>query len=261
MSELETPPIIVKKIKKHEGHHGGAWKVAYADFVTAMMALFIVLWVLNQDDSTKESISHYFKDPIGYSTEGKTVLPGNAKDLSETGTSNGKNKANEIDKLKRMGDRLITEISRNPEFIELKGQIDVQLVDEGLKIELLESAKDVFYEVGTAKLKSEAKKLIESIGRQLSKLTNKIVIEGHTDSRPYSGNGLGYTNFELSSDRANSARRALLLGGLNDKQIEEIRGYADRKLRNKNDPFSASNRRVSILVKFSSKSEKKHIML
>ncbi|HVO75805.1 MAG TPA: OmpA family protein, partial [Ignavibacteriaceae bacterium] len=130
-------------------------------------------------------------------------------------------------------------------------------VDEGLRIELSESNDNIFFEIGTATLKEKARLLLEKIGNYLSKLPNKLIIEGHTDSRPYSGDGSGYTNFELSADRANSARRALAVSNpslLN--QIEEIRGYADKKLRDQNDPFNVVNRRISIIVKFTEKDKK-----
>ncbi len=148
-----------------------------------------------------------------------------------------------------MGDKILSELSSNPNFSKLAGQIKVEIVDEGLRIEMLDSS-EVFFKIGTSSLKPEAVNLLKIIGNELSKLPNKIVIEGHTDSRPYSGGNKGYTNFELSADRANSARRALLQGDMKMSQIDEIRGYADRKLRDKKDPYNLVNRRISIIVKF-----------
>lgn len=245
-------PIIIKKKKHDHGHHGGAWKVAYADFVTAMMALFIVLWVLGQDDAIKESIARYFKDPIGFSDKGKNVLEGNSSELLNIDLEKQlQQRETEKQELKKMGEQILSELSDDPDFTDITDQIKIEIVDEGLKIEIVDSADDIFFEIGTAQLKPEAAKLLQKIGDYLSKLPNKIVIEGHTDSRQYNTiKDAGYTNFELSADRANSARRALLLSLINVNQIDEIRGHADRKLRDKSDPFNIVNRRISIIVKF-----------
>jgi chemotaxis protein MotB len=150
-----------------------------------------------------------------------------------------------------MGDKIISEISSDPEFSDLSGQIKIEIVEEGLRIELSESNDNIFFEIGTATLKDRARLLLEKIGNYLIKLPNNIIIEGHTDSRPYSGDGSGYTNFELSADRSNSARRALAVSNASlSRQIAEIRGYADKKLRDQADPFNIVNRRISIIVKF-----------
>jgi chemotaxis protein MotB len=246
-------PIIIKKKKRHgEGHHGGAWKVAYADFVTAMMALFIVLWVLGQDDAIKESVARYFKDPIGFSDKGKNVLEGNSSEFLNLDLQKElQQRETEKQELKKMGDQILSELSEDPNFADITDQIKIEIIDEGLRIEIVDSADDIFFEIGTARLKQETIKLLAKIGDYLSKLQNKIVVEGHTDSRQYQAvKDAGYTNFELSADRANSARRALLQSFLNVNQIDEIRGYADRKLRDKTDPFNIVNRRISIIVKF-----------
>jgi chemotaxis protein MotB len=247
-------PIIIKKTKAHSGgHHGGAWKVAYADFVTAMMALFIVLWVLGQDDAVKESIAKYFKDPIGLSSKGRNVLQGNSKKIPDSDLQTQiEQRESEKLELKNMGDKLLSELAKDPEFANITGQIKIEIVDEGLRIEMLDSDQNVFFEIGTSKLKPEAVSLLKKIGDYISTIPNKIVIEGHTDARPYTGKD-GYTNFELSADRANSARRALELSKIDPTKIDEIRGYADRRLRDKEDPFNLVNRRISIIVKFLNK--------
>ncbi len=254
MLNQDGNPIIIKKSKPHGGgHSGGAWKVAYADFVTAMMALFIVLWVLGQDDALKESIAKYFKDPIGLSSKGRVILEGGSSKPPDSKIQKQiEQRESEELELRNMGDKLLNELEKDPEFSNITGQIKVEIVDEGLRIEMLDSDDNVFFEIGTAKLKPEAVSLLKKIGDYLVKLPNKIVIEGHTDARPYNGRD-GYTNFELSADRANSARRALELSALDSKQIDEIRGYADRRLRDKNDPFNLVNRRISIIVKFKNK--------
>ncbi len=248
----DTPPRIIKKIKKHSGgHHGGAWKVAYADFVTAMMALFIVLWVLSQDQNVRKLVANYFKNPIGFSDKGQNILQGNTPSLIKTNQMSMQDaRQKEVEILKKMGDEIIGDLSRDSKFSNLMGQIKIEFVKEGLRIELVEAAKNLFFEIGTAKLTKEAELLLRKIGDELAKLPNKIIIEGHTDARPYSGGANGYTNFELSSDRANSARRALTSDKLPDSQIFEVRGYADRELRDPKDPFSFVNRRISIIIKY-----------
>jgi chemotaxis protein MotB len=248
----EGNPIIIKKKKKgHGGSHGGAWKVAYADFVTAMMALFIVLWILGQDQNVKEAVAHYFRDPIGISDKGQSILEGNTPNIPSIDLKKTlEQRETEKQELKKMGEKILNELSQDPDYINIVDQIKIEIVDEGLRIEIIDSADDFFFEIGTAKLKPEAVSLLKKIGDQLAKLPNKIVIEGHTDARPYLGNNPGYTNFELSADRANSARRALLTSNLNQSHIEEIRGYADRLLRDKKDPYNLVNRRISIIVKY-----------
>jgi chemotaxis protein MotB len=248
----EGNPIIIKKKKGHHGGgHGGAWKVAYADFVTAMMALFIVLWILGQDQSIKETVAHYFRDPIGFSDRGKNILEGNTSQFIDLDLKkNLDQRETEKQELKKMGEKILSELSEDPDYINLVSQIKIEIVDEGLRIEIVDSTNDVFFEIGNAKLKPAMVSLLQKIGDQLSRLPNNIVIEGHTDARPYHGNNIGYTNFELSADRANSARRALSTSKLDPDKIEEIRGYADRRLRDKKDPYSLVNRRISIIVKY-----------
>ena len=247
--------IIVKKGKKDHGHHGGAWKVAYADFVTAMMALFIVLWVLGQDQKIVQGVAGYFKDPVGFSTKGRFLLEGSGSLHTDSASSviqKVKERESEINKLKEMGDQVIKELSQNEEFSQLTDQIKVEIAKDGLRIEMTESNDAVFFEIGTSELKSEAQKLIMGIGKNLSLLNNKIIIEGHTDSRPYTNQVRNFSNFELSCDRANSARRILLSGGLTSEKIDEVRGYADTRLLDKTDPYNLVNRRISVIVKYSS---------
>lgn len=255
MEDSGSSPIIKKVIKKHGGHHGGAWKVAYADFVTAMMALFIVLWVLGQSPEVQEAVSGYFKDPIGFSSKGgKTMLDGNSTSLIDTKVQEEiQRKEDEKEQLQKMGEKLKEEISNDTKMMNFSDQIQVEVVNEGLRIELTDSANDIFFEVGTSELKKEAKELLALVGSEIAKLPNKIIVEGHTDSRQYRNDGTGYTNFELSCDRANSAKRALVAGGVGEKQIDEVRGFADTRLRIPSDPLSFLNRRISITVEFHTK--------
>jgi chemotaxis protein MotB len=245
-------PIIIKKvIEGGHGHHGGAWKVAYADFVTAMMALFIVLWILGQDDSVKANIQHYFNDPIGFAGgKGPSPIDGAGNKLiAPKIMTEMEQKKVEKERLEEMGEKLINNLKME-DFKDVVDQMDVEVTEEGLRIEIMESTNDAFFEVGTASLKSSAKGILNIIGKQMSEINNKIVVEGHTDSRPFSTGDRGYSNYELSADRANSARRALLESGLKANQIEEIRGYADNRLRNTDNPFDVVNRRISIIVKY-----------
>jgi chemotaxis protein MotB len=253
--------IVVKKIHKHGGHHGGAWKVAYADFVTAMMALFIVLWILGQDEKIVQNVAGYFKDPVGFTEKMKaiSVLDGMMQLPTDSATSmldKIKQREMEVEKLNAMKDSIINDLSENSEFANLMDQVKMEIVNEGLRIEMVESNDDAFFEIGTSELRPEAQKLLKEIGKNLTVIPNKLIIEGHTDSRPYSNDGRGYTNFELSSDRANSARRILVSGGLDAKRIDEVRGYADTELSDTKDPFNLVNRRISVIIKFATEEPK-----
>lgn len=254
MSEGHDNVIIVKKKKGgHGGHHGGAWKVAYADFVTAMMALFIVLWILGQDQEVVESVAGYFKDPVGFSTQNKNILPGQGQGPRLNIIDENKEEIQRIDeeaKFEAIKEQIIDELSQNEDIGNLLDQLKIEMVDEGLRIEMLESTEDVFFEIGTAQLRPQAQKILLLLGKQIESLPNLLIIEGHTDSRPFLSQN-NYTNFELSADRANSARKVLVKGGLSEKKVDEIRGYADSRLLDKGDPYSVKNRRISIIVKYS----------
>lgn len=252
----ENNPIIIKKGKrKGGGHHGGAWKVAYADFVTAMMALFIVLWILGQSEEVKKAVAGYFNNPTGVGIgSGPSVIDGGGMTkISPEIMTDVQLKEIERKRLEQMGHDMLSELSESTDFKDILDQIEIEVTEEGLRIEIMESSEDVFFEVGTAEMNKRAQGLVKLIGKEVSKLNNKIVVEGHTDARPYPGaeNG-GYSNYELSADRANAARRWLVSGGVKSDQIDEIRGYADNRLRNKDNPFDVINRRISIIVKYSS---------
>lgn len=243
----DNPPIIKKVIKKHGGHHGGAWKVAYADFVTAMMALFIVLWVLAQSEGVKEAVSGYFKDPAGFTDKSGGIFENDLLELRFEAEIMSREMQKE--KFQAMQDSIMEALGGTPEFADLLDQVDIQMVDEGMLIEMLEAIDDVFFEIGSAELRNTGREVIRKVGSQISKLPNQIAVEGHTDSRPFLSKGARYTNYELSADRANSARRALM-EGVTAEQIDEIRGYADRRLKDEKDPYSVVNRRVSIIIKY-----------
>jgi chemotaxis protein MotB len=253
MDEDHNTPVIfvVKKKNGHGGHHGGAWKVAYADFVTAMMALFIVLWIVGQSKEVKQSISGYFKDP-GVFTSGSTggILPDAQKPMSLPPPPiviEVDMRASEIKELRTEADKISETIAQTPEFSRFKDKIQVTVTDEGLRIDLVEESEGLFFDIGKANIKSETVKLLQVIAKaHLSPLRNNVIIEGYTDARPYANEG--YSNWDLSTERANSARKVLEEGGLRKDQILEVRGFADRKLRMPDKPFDYSNRRVSILL-------------
>ena len=257
MAEQDEQQIFPskKKKKQHHGHHGGAWKVAYADFVTAMMALFIVLWILGQSEQVKQAVAGYFQDPAGFKISG--MNSGTSKGIIKLGVDASQKKQaqqiqREIEKkqFEEMKGKIMKELNQNPAFSDLKNQIEITTTKEGLKIEMVESTNNVFFKIGSATLNQEAKAILEQIGGDLKSLPNKIVIEGHTDSRRYIGDIKNYDNFNLSADRANAAKLALLSGGMTEIQVDEIRGYADKRLRNKDDPFNLVNRRISIILKY-----------
>ncbi len=246
----DVPIRIVKKKGGHGGHHGGAWKVAYADFVTAMMALFIVLWIVGQSKAVKESVAGYFQDPGAFtSSHGASgALNGGQGAIENAGMSD---LVKQQEAFKRLGEEILKEIAKKPDLQTLASQVRFEIVDEGLRIEMIEESNSYFFDVGTSTIKPEAAEVLGIIAHEVDSLPNKLVVEGHTDSRQYA-RADGYSNFELSADRANSARRILVSNGVRQSQVDEVRGYADTRLRNKQDPFDITNRRISVLVKFRS---------
>jgi chemotaxis protein MotB len=236
-----APVIIVIKKKKHaHGHHGGAWKVAYADFVTAMMALFIVLWLLSSSAEVKKAVGGYFSDPTGKGKQAGSGMAGLGDAL--------KVKKEDMGQIK---DRLQQAVKQMAEFKKAKDHIQMSVTGEGLRIELLETDKGLFFDSGVASPSDSGRQILGKLAEELGKLPNRLLIEGHTDSKPFDGEH-GYSNWELSADRANAARRLMESSGLKPGQVEQVRGFADQDLRNAKDPNDASNRRVSVIVKYSS---------
>jgi chemotaxis protein MotB len=237
---MPPPIIIIKKKSGHGGHHGGAWKVAYADFVTAMMALFIVLWLLSSSSKqTQVAISGYFKDPSGTASKLGTSLAGTGESIPIT--------KQDMAKLKEKLQKTIQKIN---DLDKLKKNIEMTVTAEGLRIELIESEKGTFFESGRAALNKSGQELLGLLAVELGQVPNHISVEGHTDAKPYSGKS-SYSNWELSSDRANAARRLMQQeGGLRPDQVTQVRGFADQRLRNLKDPLDPSNRRISIIVQY-----------
>ncbi len=248
-------PVIIVKKKGHggHGHHGGAWKVAYADFVTAMMAFFLVMWLVGQSPKVKAAVGGYFRDPgVFETTKGGGVLPGSSEGLRDSGVTpqpDSVKQAQEI--LEQAAEHLREALQKVPALKALEDRIEITVTAEGLRIELLENEKNSFFAVGSAQLLPETVELLGVIANELSPLGNRIALEGHTDSRPY-GSRIGYTNWELSSDRANAARRAMESHGLREGQIDAIRGFADTRLRYPDDSLDPRNRRISIVVQSTS---------
>jgi chemotaxis protein MotB len=234
----QRPIIVIKKKGGHGGHHGGAWKVAYADFVTAMMALFIVLWLLNSSKQVQDAVGGYFKDPTGTS-----------KKVGSDMVGQGENFVLSKDNMQALKEQLQKAIREVPNFDKLRNHIDMTVTNEGLRIELLESAKGTFFDMGSPELNSDGQDLVIKLAQELGKLPNKLAIEGHTDSKPYSGNGK-YSNWELSADRANSARRLMQVNGIGPDQVTQVRGFADQRLRKPDEPLDPINRRVSLIVQY-----------
>jgi chemotaxis protein MotB len=246
--EKTRPIVILKKKAGHGGHHGGAWKVAYADFVTAMMSLFMVMWLMNSSKPVKEAISGYFRDPSGTAEKKGTTLEGTGENFTLT-----------KDNMPKLKDQLEQKIRQMNDFDKLKDHIEITVTNEGLRIELMESASGTFFDSGSSKLNADGRDMLITLAQELGKLPNKLSIEGHTDSKPYASTG-AYSNWELSTDRANAARRLMQANGVGENQVTQVRGFADQSLRKQSDPYDPSNRRISLIVQYLAKSDEDKAM-
>jgi len=232
-----SPIIIVRKVHVDHGEeHGGAWKVAYADFVTAMMALFIVLWLLSASEKVQKAVGGYFQDPTGKGRQTGSTNAGIGETLTLT-----------KDDMQRLMEKLEQAMKQIPKFEHMEKQIKMTITAEGLRIDLLETKSGLFFETGNPKPTAAGSELLNVLSTELVKLPNKIAIEGHTDSTPYGRSD--YSNWELSSDRANAARRILMTSGVSENRISQVRGFADQRLLFKDDRNNPSNRRISIIVR------------
>ncbi len=241
MSAKAQSIIVIKKKGGHGGHHGGAWKVAYADFVTAMMSLFIVLWLMAQNDPVKKAVAGYFNDPRGTGNLLGTTMSGTGPATAPAADKNAQ-------QLQDLKEKLEKEIEARKELEKLAKQIEITITPEGLRIELIEDKNGTFYQSGSAQLSPSGQELLALLAAELKTLPNQLLIEGHTDAAQYSTDA-NYSNWELSADRANAARRLLQQDGVRNDQVTQVRGFADQMLRVKNNPFDPSNRRITILVK------------
>jgi chemotaxis protein MotB len=251
MASSAAPVIVIKKKHRgHHGHHGGAWKVAYADFVTAMMAFFLVMWIVGQSKAVKAGVAGYFRNPSVLSGDGATgVLPGHKSGLEAQGPApeEGGTVDSDLAHLKEAAEKIRQSLEQLPDFKEMAGQIQISATPEGLRIELVESRSSTFFDSASAVLKPATEQILAVIARELGGLGRPLVVEGHTDSRVFA-NSDRYTNWELSADRANAARRQLERAGLPPHLVRAVRGFADTQLANPKDSLDPRNRRVSILV-------------
>ncbi len=276
MSDDSQRPIIVRRIKKGgHGHHGGAWKIAYADFVTAMMAFFLLMWLLGSTAKGDLSgISEYFKTPLRValgggsgSGEASSIVKGGGKNLSRksgqemarTNTPTQKKVINletakaeiarkEKVKLEELKSKLNQKIESHSMLKQFKNQIKIDITAEGLRIQIADEKNRPMFNIGSAVLQPYAKEILAEISHVLNDVPNSISLSGHTDAAPYSGGDRGYSNWELSADRANACRRELVAGGIDDGKILRVVGLGSAVLFNKEDPLNPANRRISIIV-------------
>ena len=269
-------PIIVKKVKKG-GHavHGGAWKIAYADFVTAMMAFFLLMWLLGStSEGDKKGLSDYFSAPLKVSMMGgsgagasDSILPGGGADLAQqSGQSKRGDGKDPIQKksatatlkeeiakqdakaLATLGGKIAELISNSTKLSEYSSHIRLDYTPDGLQIQIIDDQKRHMFDSGSAVVKPYMRDILREIGAALNGVENKISLDGHTDRSPYSNAQRGYSNWELSSDRANASRRELVFAGMPDDKLARVVGLASSRLFDNENPLSPSNRRISITV-------------
>ncbi|WP_020182157.1 MULTISPECIES: flagellar motor protein MotB [unclassified Methylotenera] len=277
MAEDRIAPIIVKKIKKSGGgHHGGAWKIAYADFVTAMMAFFLLMWLLGSTSKAqKEGIAEYFKTPLKVAMMGGPAMgvtdsaikntggrditkkqgqvkpvdgpPGKQKTVTIEDAKEALKKAEQA-KLEDLKQKIEQTIDQSETLKKFKSQLMLDITPEGLRIQILDEQNRPMFESSKADLQPYAKEILHEIGKMLNGVQNKISLSGHTDAAPYPNGDKGYSNWELSSDRANSSRRELIAGGMDESKLLRVVGLASASLYDKENPFNPTNRRISLVV-------------
>lgn len=252
----EGTPIVVKKRKAQgHAHHGGSWKVAYADFVTAMMAFFMVMWIMGLSQETRAQIAGYFNDPLGFmKNEPKTRVniqpPGGTpySKPTQSGAQSNQEAKTEQDAAERLKEQIEESAheDKNPEVQQVLKGLKLNITEEGLELEFTENTGVVFFDVGKSTIRPAAKALIARVAPVLARSGRKMLIDGHTDARQYPGSG--YDNWDLSNDRATAIRRALRGGGVAETQILAVRAFGSTRLRNPADPYDFSNRRVTVLL-------------
>ncbi len=246
--------IIVRKKKGgHHEDHGGAWKVAYADFVTAMMAFFLVMWILGMDQGVKDMVEGYFSNPVGF----KRAFSGGSNPLGQ-GSSPASmeltramlmTKEHQKTRFEETAEEISGKMADAGLPSETGADVELVITDQGLRIELMETGEgEVFFAKASSDLKPSLRSVLGMIAPELQALPNVVVVEGHTDSVPFGSEG--YSNWELSVDRANAARRAMVAGGLDGNRIVEVRGHADRQPKNPEDTLDPRNRRISIFIPY-----------
>ncbi len=268
MADDTQRPIVIKRIKKGGGgHHGGAWKIAYADFVTAMMAFFLLMWLLGSTTKAHlQGIADYFNTPLKVALTGgsgagdaTSIIQGGGEDLTRR---TGQVKRGEIDpesarkiyerdeaaKLAVMKAKLERIIENNPKLKQFKKQLKLDITSEGLRIQIVDEQNRPMFDSGSAVMKDYTRDILREIGKTLNELPNKISLSGHTDAVQYASGERGYSNWELSADRANASRRELLAGGLEEGKIIRVVGLGSAVPFDRDNPNSAVNRRISIIV-------------
>ena len=278
MATNDKRPIVVKRTKKVAGaHHGGAWKIAYADFVTAMMAFFLLMWLLGSVSRQElAGISEYFKTPLmvaltggSSSAESTSKIKGGGTDLTRERGEVRKSeikpekminlktateeilrieKQKELDRLKDLKASIEKAIDANPKLQQFKKQILLDITTEGLRIQIVDEKNRPMFQSGSAKLEPYTKEILHEIGAMLNQVPNKISLSGHTDAQPYSLGEKGYSNWELSADRSNASRRELIEGGIGEDKVVRVVGLSSAVLFDKTDPLNPINRRISIIV-------------
>ncbi|MBI2503406.1 MAG: flagellar motor protein MotB [Candidatus Latescibacteria bacterium] len=254
-------PIVIKKVNKgHGGHHGGAWKLAYADYVTAMMAFFLLMWLINMTSAAqKQGLAEYFRDPSKVSLSGgsgtgdrTSLIPGGGESITrEMGhgkKTDTRNKQKEAEQLQQLKLELEQMIKQEPQLQQFKEQFKVEITEEGLRIQIVDQEKRPMFNLASSRMESYAGELLQRISPLINDLPNTVSITGHTDARPYTGGIAGYSNWELSADRANAARQALVAGGLKEDKMLRVVGVGASIPYNKEDPYDPANRRISIIV-------------
>ncbi len=262
MADESQRPIHVKKIKKaSHGHHGGAWKIAYADFITAMMAFFLLLWLLSSvSQGTLNGVSEYFKTPLRVALMGgksaadaTSPIKGGGQDL--TRQDGQRKKTEEMDErqkekalLAKLQARIKDAIEKNKILNQYKNQLLLEMTPEGLRIQIIDEKNRPMFDSGSSRLLPHTKDLLQELGRQLNEVQNRLSISGHTDAAPYSAGDKGFSNWELSSDRANAARRELVVGGMQDSRLLRVVGQGSATLLDRVFPNNPINRRISIVI-------------
>ena len=276
MSEdLSQRPIVIKRIKKVAGgHHGGAWKIAYADFVTAMMAFFLLMWLLGStSQGDLEGIAEYFQTPLKVALAGgsgsgdsSSVIQGGGEDLTrrtgqvKRGAVEEKNKIinleaaraererQELISLKKLKGKIEAAIAANPALNKFKNQLLLDITTDGLRIQIVDIKNRPMFTSGSAMLQPYTRAILHEIGKTLNDVRNKISLSGHTDATAYSSGDKSYSNWELSADRANASRRELIAGGMNPEKVLRVVGLSSAVLFDKKNPMNPINRRISIIV-------------
>jgi chemotaxis protein MotB len=271
--EKAKSTIVIKRIKKGgHGSHGAAWKIAYADFVTAMMAFFLLMWLLGSTtQGDLKGISDYFQSPLKVSLSGgagagdaTTLIQGGGPNLTMSvgQVKNGENETRrqtpqqarrelermERARMERLKSRLEAAIFGSEKLAEYKHQIRIEITPDGLRITIIDDLKRPMFALGSAVVQPYMKDILHAIGQVLNEVEHKVALSGHTDAAPYSGGERFYSNWELSADRANASRRELVAGGMNSEKIVRVVGLAESSLLVKDDPRSPLNRRISIIV-------------